>query len=34
VRSAGSRLEPVVHGNHFWFAWAVFQPDTRVYTPD
>jgi hypothetical protein len=31
---AGSRLEPVVHGNHFWFAWAVFQPDTRVYTPD
>ncbi|MEX2375566.1 MAG: DUF3179 domain-containing protein [Dehalococcoidia bacterium] len=29
---AGTQLEPVVHGNHFWFAWAVFQPDSRVYT--
>ncbi len=28
---AGSRLEPVVAGDHFWFAWAVFQPDTEVY---
>jgi hypothetical protein len=28
---AGKQLEPVVHGNHFWFAWAVFQPDTRIY---
>ncbi|MEX2599454.1 MAG: DUF3179 domain-containing protein [Dehalococcoidia bacterium] len=28
---AGERLEPVVHGNHFWFAWAAFQPDTRLY---
>jgi hypothetical protein len=27
---AGARLEPVVHGNHFWFAWAVFFPDTEV----
>lgn len=28
---AGSRLEPVTYGNHFWFAWAVFRPETRVY---
>jgi hypothetical protein len=27
----GSRLEPVEHGNHFWFAWAAFKPDTRVW---
>jgi hypothetical protein len=27
---AGRRLDPVPHGNHFWFAWAVFMPDTRV----
>ncbi|MGD2134927.1 MAG: DUF3179 domain-containing protein [Gemmatimonadales bacterium] len=26
----GSRLEPVTHGNHFWFAWAVFKPETRI----
>ena len=28
---AGTRLDPVVHGNDFWFAWAGFWPDTRVY---
>ena len=28
---AGAQLEPVVHANHFWFAWAAFQPDTEVY---
>jgi hypothetical protein len=27
----GTRLEPLVHGNHFWFAWAAFKPDTIVY---
>jgi hypothetical protein len=27
---AGRRLEPVIHGDHFWFAWAVFKPDTRI----
>ncbi|MEE8062463.1 MAG: DUF3179 domain-containing protein [Gemmatimonadales bacterium] len=27
---AGVRLEAVQHGNHFWFAWAVFRPDTRL----
>ena len=30
---SGARLVPVVHGQHFWFAWAVFQPKTRIYTP-
>jgi hypothetical protein len=28
---AGSQLDPVVHGNHFWFSWAAFKPDTKVY---
>jgi hypothetical protein len=27
----GQSLEPIVHGNHFWFAWAAFKPDTIVY---
>lgn len=30
----GSRLEPVVHGDHFWFAWAAFAPETTVWTAD
>ena len=30
---AGTRLIPIVHGQHFWFAWAVFRPKTRIYTP-
>ena len=28
---AGKQLEPVVSGNFFWFAWAVFKPKTRIY---
>jgi Protein of unknown function (DUF3179) len=28
---AGKTLEEVPHGNHFWFAWAVFQPETKVW---
>lgn len=32
-RLAGKRLEPIVHGNHFWFSWAVFKPKTRVFKP-
>jgi len=31
---AGAQLEPVLHGNHFWFSWAAFTPDTRVWEPD
>ena len=27
----GERLQPVVNVNHFWFSWAAFRPDTRVY---
>ncbi len=28
----GTTLEPIIHGNHFWFSWAAFKPDTVVYT--
>jgi hypothetical protein len=28
---AGAQLAEVVHGNHFWFAWGVFRPDTDVW---
>ena len=27
----GEKLAPVVHANHFWFAWGVFKPDTLIY---
>ncbi|MCZ6788872.1 MAG: DUF3179 domain-containing protein [Chloroflexi bacterium] len=27
----GSRLTPIVHANHFWFAWGAFKPDTKIY---
>ena len=29
---AGERLRAVPHGNHFWFGWVVFRPETRVWT--
>jgi hypothetical protein len=29
---AGGVQEPVVHGDHFWFAWVAFSPDTRVWS--
>lgn len=28
----GAQLVQVPHGNHFWFAWAAFKPDTVIYT--
>jgi hypothetical protein len=28
---AGKSLAPVVHGDHFWFSWAAFKPDTIVF---
>ena len=28
---AGIQLTPIVHGNHFWFSWGAFQPDTQIY---
>jgi thiol-disulfide isomerase/thioredoxin len=31
---AGRQLEPVVSINHFWFSWAAFKPETRVYSAD
>ena len=27
---AGGQLTPIVHANHFWFAWAAFRPDTEI----
>ncbi len=30
---AGQQLTPVVSINHFWFSWAAFRPETRVYAP-
>ena len=29
----GQRLEPLLHGDHFWFAWLAFNPTTQVYPP-
>jgi hypothetical protein len=26
----GYRLEQLVSGSHFWFAWSVFKPESRV----
>ena len=28
----GQRLSPVVALNHFWFSWAAFMPQTRIYS--
>ncbi len=30
---ASKRLDAVISANHFWFAWVVFKPETRVWTP-
>lgn len=30
---AGAELEPLVHGDYFWFSWVVFRPDTAVWEP-
>jgi hypothetical protein len=29
----GKQLSPVVSINHFWFSWAAFKPETRIYQP-
>jgi hypothetical protein len=29
----GVQLQPVVAINHFWFSWAAFKPETRIYQP-
>ena len=28
---ASKSLTPIVHGNHFWFAWGAFNPETLIY---
>ena len=28
---AGKSLTPIVHGNHFWFAWEACYPETLIY---
>ncbi len=28
-----SQLTPIVSINHFWFSWAAFKPETRIYQP-
>lgn len=30
---AGNRLSSIAHGNHFWFAWVVFRPETKLWKP-
>ncbi len=30
---AGENLTPVLHFDHFWFAWAAFFPETELYSP-
>ncbi|WP_448543034.1 DUF3179 domain-containing (seleno)protein [Roseiflexus sp.] len=30
---AGKQLTPIVSINHFWFSWAAFKPETRIYQP-
>ena len=28
---ADEQLTPIAHGNHFWFAWVAFRPDTELW---
>ncbi|MEX1296501.1 MAG: DUF3179 domain-containing (seleno)protein, partial [Candidatus Limnocylindrales bacterium] len=30
----GASLEPLNHGDHFWFAWAAFVPHTDIWTTE
>jgi len=29
----GRQLEPVAADSPFWFAWAIFRPETRIWQP-
>ncbi|AFZ66246.1 DUF3179 domain-containing protein [Deinococcus peraridilitoris] len=29
----GRTLRAIAHANHFWFAWAAYAPQTRLYAP-
>jgi hypothetical protein len=31
---AGTELEAANHGDHFWFAWAAFVPQTSIWTTE
>lgn len=31
---SGQQLTEVVSVNHFWFSWAAFKPETRIYQPE
>ena len=31
---SGQSLQPVIHANHFWFAWRVFYPETAIRTAE
>ena len=30
----GKQLEPIVHANHFWFAWSAFFPASELRTAE
>ncbi|MFN2418844.1 MAG: DUF3179 domain-containing protein [Candidatus Limnocylindria bacterium] len=30
---AGTELEPIPNDQPFWFAWAIFRPDTNIWEP-
>ncbi len=30
---AGERLDPIPNDQPFWFAWAIFRPDTTIWQP-
>ncbi len=30
---AGAQLSAVIAVNHFWFSWAAFKPETKIYQP-
>jgi hypothetical protein len=29
----GAQLEPIPNDQPFWFAWAIFRPDTTIWQP-
>ena len=31
---AGKQLDPIIHDNTLWFAWAAFKPETRIFLLD
>lgn len=30
---SGTMLRPVTNDQPFWFAWAIFRPDTTIWQP-